>query len=376
MPQILPASSYHFLTIWTNRMNNALISSGLFGGLFSDETIAAEFSAAAFTGRMLDFEAAWTRALAKVGAVTAVNSDLALRAIEAYDLANISGLATGSNKDGLPVPALVKELRSGLSSGPAQAIHSGATSQDVVDSAMALALLAVVGKLDTRLETVLAQLDDLVERFGDAPLMGRTRMQAALPATVALRVDAWRRPLVSHRARLRPLREEIGRVQVGGAVGRRDLPKDYGEEVATEVARQLGLEAAPVWHTDRSGPVTMGHWLTLVAGTSGKIGQDLALMAQQGVDELRLTDAGGSSAMPHKQNPVLAETMVALARHVATQQGALAQAMIHEQERSGVAWALEWLTLPAMAEATGAALKHLSRLLKSIERIGGDRGVE
>lgn len=351
-------------------MTNALTASGLFGGQFSDPTLAAEFSATAFARRMLAFETAWTRALARVGAVPEDEAAAALAAIAAFDPGAVAVLAQGSDRDGLPVPALVKALRQGLDAGPAKAIHSGATSQDVIDSAMALTLIAVTEALDARLATALTQLDDLAARFGPAPMMARTRMQAALPATVALRLDAWRRPLADHRARLVPLRAEFGRVQVGGAVGRRDLPEGQGTAVAEEVARLLGLAPAPVWHNDRSGPVAMGHWLTLVAGTAGKIGQDVALMAQQGVDELRLSGAGGSSAMPHKQNPVLAEAMIALARFVAAQQGLLAQAMVHEQERSGAAWALEWLTLPAMAEATGAALCHLTRLLGSIEGMG------
>ena len=93
-------------------------------------------------------------------------------------------------------------------------------------------------------------------------------------------------------------------------------------------------------------------------------------MAQQGIDEIVPSGGGGSSAMAHKQNPVAAEAMVALARYVAGQQGILGQAMIHEQERSGAAWALEWLTMPAMAEATGTALNHTEKLLSSIEQIG------
>ena len=96
-------------------------------------------------------------------------------------------------------------------------------------------------------------------------------------------------------------------------------------------------------------------------------------MAQQGLDEIALSGGGGSSAMAHKQNPVAAEAMVALARYIAGQQGILGQAMIHEQERSGAAWALEWLTLPAMAEATGATgatLRHAGDLISSVERIG------
>lgn len=93
-------------------------------------------------------------------------------------------------------------------------------------------------------------------------------------------------------------------------------------------------------------------------------------MSQQGIDEITMSGGGGSSAMTHKQNPILAEAMVSLARFVAGQQGVLAQAMIHEQERSGTAWALEWLTVPAMAEAAGASLRHAERLMSSVTRIG------
>ncbi|MFZ8941994.1 MAG: lyase family protein, partial [Gemmobacter sp.] len=170
--------------------------------------------------------------------------------------------------------------------------------------------------------------------------------------------------------RARALRAELARVQVGGASGLRDLPDGKGEAVAAAVAQALGLGVTAVWHADRSAMVGLGHWFTLVAGAMGKIGQDVALMAQQGVDEITLAGGGGSSAMAHKQNPILAETMVALARHVAGLQGTLAQAMIHEQERSGAAWPLEWLTLPAMAEATGATLRHTARLIASVTRMG------
>ncbi|MCX7646114.1 MAG: 3-carboxy-cis,cis-muconate cycloisomerase [Rhodobacteraceae bacterium] len=350
-------------------MTNAFTASGLFGELFRDPAIAAEFAAPAFLARMCAFEAAWTRALAAAGAVAPGDADAALAAIEGH-AAGPDAFAAASLRDGLPVPGLVAALRRGLPPGAAAAIHTGATSQDVIDSAMVLTLLAVAGHLEGRLRALGACIDELSRRFGTRPLTARTRMQAALPATVELRLAAWRRPLADHLARLAGLRTEIGRAQIGGAVGLRDAPEGRAAEVAEAAARALGLALGPVWHTDRSPMVAFGHWLTLVAGTAGKIGQDVALMAQQGLDEIALAGGGGSSAMPHKQNPVAAECMVALARFVAAQQGLLAQAMLHEQERSGAAWALEWLTLPAMAEATGAALAHGLRLLGAVERIG------
>lgn len=348
-------------------MTNTFTSSGLLGGLFCDPEIAAEFGEGAFTSRMLAFEAAWTRALGDCKVVPAADAATALRAIEGFSGAN---LGVGSDQDGVPVPALIAALRKGLPEGAAYAIHTGATSQDVVDTATVLTCLAVINNFERRLSDLLKNIGALLAHFADKPLIARTRMQAALPATVALRLEAWRRPLLAHLQCAKELSKALSEVQIGGAIGTRSAPCAHVEACAETVARTLGLSLGPVWHTDRSRIIAFGHWMTLVTGSLGKIGQDVTLMAQQGVDEITLSGGGGSSAMAHKQNPITAEAMVALARYVAGQQGILGQAMIHEQERSGAAWALEWLTLPAMAEATGAALRHAISLIASIEQMG------
>lgn len=339
----------------------------VFGELYCDSEIADVFDAPVFTRHMLAFEAAWTAALRDVGVVPADDARVALAAINRNDTFD---LKEGSARDGVPVPALVKALREGLAEGQARAIHTGATSQDVVDSAMALSLLQAHRVLLERLEEIASALTALSAAFGSRTMMARTRMQAAMPADARLRIDAWHRAVQSQIDRAELTRTQIAQLQVGGAIGRRDTPDRHASQVAANVASTLGLNLGPVWHCDRSGPVAFGHWLTLVSGTMGKIGQDIALMAQQGVDDIALGGGGGSSAMPHKQNPVAAEAMVGLARYVAGQQGILAQAMIHEQERSGSAWALEWMTLPAMAEATGAALNAALRVLRDIKSIG------
>lgn len=348
-------------------MTNALLDHGLFGGLFRDSEIAKAFSANAVASNMLAFENAWTRALVATGVVSREDGDMALAALGEFDAATFR---SESDRDGLPVPSLVEHLRRGLSSGPAKAIHTGATSQDVIDTAMVLSWLAVLATLDDRLQRLSSALHALNARHGHVPLVARTRMQAALPATVSLRVAAWQRLVQANLDGVETLKNGIAKAQVGGAVGLRDQPAGVAQGVAEHVANALGLRFGPVWHSDRTPFVEIGHWLSLVAGALGKIAQDIALMAQQGIDEIELDGGGGSSAMPHKQNPVLAETSVAIARHVAGLQGTLAQAMIHEQERSGSAWALEWLTLPQMSELTGAALRHVEALVGSIQRIG------
>lgn len=344
-------------------MTNTMLHNGLFGTLFHDPETARAFSAKSLLGHMIAFETAWTQAMRTSGITSPEDTASALAALARFDA---QGFVAASDRDGLPVPALVARLRDGLPPAVARAVHTGATSQDVIDTAMVLVARDLLDLFERRIAGVVDTLDRLQAQFADAPLMARTRMQAALPATVSLRVGAWSRSMKAQRDRLSVLRSELFQVQIGGAIGVRDLP----DEMVATVAASLGLRVGPVWQVDRSAMVGLGHWLTLVAGALGKIGQDIALMSQQGIDEISLSGGGGSSAMPHKQNPVLAEVMVALARHVAGQQGTLAQAMIHEQERSGAAWALEWLTLPAMAEATGASLRHAQALLGSIKRIG------
>jgi 3-carboxy-cis,cis-muconate cycloisomerase len=348
-------------------VTNSLLGNGLFGALFCDPDTALAFSAPVMLDHMIAVEAAWIRALIETGSVETDDGDVALHAVTTFD---VWSFQAASDKDGLPVPSLVAHLRQGLPPGPASVIHAGLTSQDVIDTALVLTLLDVLDTLDGRLRGLSDVLERLERDHGSSPLMARTRMQAALPATVSLRVCTWRWLVRSLQDRLPEVRFRIAQVQVGGAIGLRDLTGGVGSPAAERLAHALGLRLGPVWHTERTSMVELGHWFTLVTGALGKIGQDVALMAQQGVDEITLVGGGGSSAMPHKANPILAETLVAIARHVAGQQGTLAQAMIHEQERSGSAWALEWLTLPAMAEATGAALHHAGTLCAAIQRIG------
>lgn len=346
-------------------MTGALTSNGLFGRYLHDPEIAVLFGPDAFLAAMLRFERAWTLALRETGTVSADDADQALEAIDSFQ-PDRAALGQGAERDGMPVPALVQTLRSSLGEA-GQAIHTGATSQDVIDTAMVLTLQAAASVIADRIGACLSQLSSLTDKHGATTMTGRTRMQTARPIPAAARLAVWTQALEKAGDALNQSSQALP-VQVGGAVGLRDGNK--GEDIAACVARELGLTLTPVWHADRSALVEYGHALTLVTGALGKMGQDIALMAQQGIEEVALSGGGTSSAMPHKQNPVAAEAMVALARYVGGQQGVLAQALIHEQERSGSAWALEWLTLPAMTEACGAATWHGVSLLKSIERLG------
>ena len=139
-------------------------------------------------------------------------------------------------------------------------------------------------------------------------------------------------------------------------MGTLDKLGDKGPAVARRVADKLDLGLPErSWHSQRDGIGELADWLALVTGSLGKIGQDVALMAQTRSTKSALSGGGASSAMPHKQNPVKAEVLVTLARYNAALLGGMHRRMVHEQERSGAAWTLEWLVLPQMLMATGAA---------------------
>jgi 3-carboxy-cis,cis-muconate cycloisomerase len=336
-------------------------------GLFADDEIAALWSAEAQLSHMIAFEAAWSRHGHLAGLWSEAEGASAATAIEAVSLAP-DELRDGTALDGVCVPALVRLLKARTG---ANAIHKGATSQDVIDTATALSLVRSLDMIDQRLDRLASDLAALEDRFGPIPLMGRTRMQAAMPITVADRVQTWRLPLAAHRERLAQLRPRVALVQVGGAAGDRAALSESADAICHAVASDLGLLATPQsWHAMRDGMAEAASLMSLITGTLGKMGQDICLMAQQGIDEIALAGGGGSSAMPHKQNPVLAEVLVTLARFNAVQVSGLHHAMIHEQERSGAAWALEWMLLPQMVQATGRALVVATDVASQITSIG------
>jgi 3-carboxy-cis,cis-muconate cycloisomerase len=212
------------------------------------------------------------------------------------------------------------------------------------------------------------------DSFGSRTLMGHTRMQPAQPITVAHRIGSWRAPLLRHLERIDEISPRLLVVQLGGAVGTLDKLGANGAAVVARVADSLNLGVPrSSWHAERDTMAEFAAWLSLVTGSLGKIGIDVALMAQAGNGEINLKGGGGSSAMPHKSNPVGAEVLIALARLNATLVSGMHDAQVHEQERSGSAWTLEWLVLPQMIMAAGAGTRIALELLDNITALGAER---
>ncbi|MFC0010050.1 3-carboxy-cis,cis-muconate cycloisomerase [Devosia nitrariae] len=340
----------------------------LLSALAGDAEIETLLCDEAQIATVLAVERALAEACADTGWITAADAEAVGKAIEGF-VPDKEELAAGMARDGVVVPALVKQLRTTIPEPHRMALHKGATSQDILDTALMLQLARVMDVLEARLTALLSRLDALAEAEGGRKLMAHTRMQQALETTWGAKIASWSEPLQRQLRALEAMRRSLLVVQLGGPVGDRGSFDGHGDAIAAGLARRLDLGLAAPWHATRDPIIAFGNRLALVSGVTGKIGADVTLLAQNEVGAVRLEGGGGSSAMAHKSNPVRAEVLVALARFNAGLAGTLNQAMVHEYERSGAAWTLEWLTLPQMAVTAGASLRLSLELVEQM-RLG------
>jgi 3-carboxy-cis,cis-muconate cycloisomerase len=348
-------------------MSASVFDHPFLSGLLGDDQVAVFFSAEAELKAMLDFEDALAAAEAEKGVIPEAAGKAIAEGIPSFR-PDIQKLRHATARDGVVVPELVRQLRAAVGKPYADHVHFGATSQDVIDTGFALRIGRVLDILQERIDTLVERLGELDMRAGAVPLMAHTRMQAAIEVPASRKILSWREPLLRQRARLSAVRKEIAVLTFGGAAGTLDKLGAAGEQVTARMATRLGLGIVPrARHSERDGQAELADWLSLVTGSLGKMGADIALAAQSEIGEIRLKGGGGSSAMPHKVNPVGAEMLVTLARFNATLVSGMHQALVHENERSGAAWTLEWMLLPQMAMATGAALRTAIGLAGDIE---------
>ena len=316
---------------------------------------------------MLQFENALAFAQAEIGIISAGAADAIKIAMTDVKL-GMQRLAHGISRDGMAVPELVRQLRAAVGDVHGMHLHFGSTSQDVIDSSLNMRAKQAFAIFDFRLDATAKNLLQLSAQFGNNGLMAHTRMQRALPIKVQNRIDDWLHGLNEARAKAAVCQFPV---QFGGPVGTLSQFGDKGQAIKAALARRLNLDYVEQnWHSERGVVVSIADACAHITGALGKLGIDACLMAQSERAEITLTGSGTSSAMHHKQNPVKAEALVTLARFNATLISGMHQSMVHEQERSGAAWTLEWMLLPQMIVAAGAATRTANELLDSITGMG------
>lgn len=341
------------------------LDSQLYGPAFSTPEMTEVFSDAAHLRRMIKVEVALAKVQAELGLIPAAAAQDIAATGQALEPA-YAALQRGILADGVPVTALLGEWRAVLGEEGRTYLHWGATTQDIVDTALILGVQHALKLLEDDLKRLARELGRLAHQNRSTLQAGRTHSQQALPITFGLKVAGWLLPLLRHIERLEQLRPRLLALQFGGAVGTLAALGKSGPSVQAALARELGLINPELpWHTARDSLAELGGWLSLLTGTLGKMGQDIILLAQSEVGELREShdrSRGGSSTMPQKSNPMQSEVLVAAARMNAGLLATLHHALIQEHERATHGWQLEWLTLPQMFGLSAGALRNANTL--------------
>ncbi|MFF7399143.1 3-carboxy-cis,cis-muconate cycloisomerase [Achromobacter sp. NPDC008082] len=362
------------------------IGFGLTTAMFGSPEMLEIFSPTGFVRRMLDVEAALARAEARCGVIPA---DAAAR-ISAVCAGSVDGgdasrsnascvidletLAQGAVEAGNLAIPFVRQLTAAVAKRDEEAaryVHWGATSQDILDTALVLQLVDALQVHDAQLMRLANDCAALARRHRDTVMVGRTWQQHALPITFGLKAAGWLDALRRDLARLDTTRREVSVLQFGGAVGTLASLGPQASDVAARLAEELSLASAPLpWHAHRDRIVEVASTLGMLCGNLGKMARDISLMMQTEVAELAEPAApgrGGSSTMPHKRNPVGCAAVLTIAARVPALVSTMFASMTQEHERALGGWQAEWDTLPEIVILTGGALRQMGEVIAGLQ---------
>jgi 3-carboxy-cis,cis-muconate cycloisomerase len=347
-----------------------LTSEGLFSGVFSRGGAAAAVSDNAWLQAMLDFEVALARASAHAELISADAADAITRAAAEAQL-DLDAIGRSSAATANPVIGMLDALRAALTDGEAAAaLHFGATSQDVLDTAAMLVAKRALEPILDDAAVAATCVAELADKHRATAMIGRTLLQQALPTTFGLKAAIWLSGIDLARRRLAATADDCLAVQLGGAVGTLEKFGDKGLVVLAGVARELGLpEPATPWHVERVRVIALADAAAALAGAFGKVAVDVALLAQNEIGELSEGGAasGASSTMAHKRNPVASVAITACAQRVPGLLATLHASMRPELERGAGGWQAELVPFSDLLRLTGSAAAWSRDLLQHLE---------
>jgi 3-carboxy-cis,cis-muconate cycloisomerase len=346
-----------------------LTSEGLFSGVFSHGDAAAAVSDSAWLRAMNDFEVALARACARAELVSGEAAAAIERAVTEAPF-DSAALGRSAASTGNPVVGLLRAIRTVLDEEAGNALHFGATSQDVIDSAAMLVTKRALEPILDDAAIAAACAAALAERHRDTQMIGRTLLQQALPTTFGLKAAVWLSGIDLARRRLAATAEECLALQFGGAVGTLEKLGEKGPAVLADLSRELDLAEPPLpWHVERVRVVALADAVAALGGAFGKVGADVILLAQSEVGELREggEGTGESSTMAHKRNPVAAIAIVSCVQRLPGLVATMHAAMLAQLERGAGTWQSEWGALSDLLRLSGSAVSWGRELLQHLE---------
>jgi 3-carboxy-cis,cis-muconate cycloisomerase len=342
---------------------------GLLAPGWTGSAAASATDDTAFLRALLDAEAALTRAQAALGLAPA-EAAAAVTEAAGGDTFDVRSLAGRARSGGNPVIPLVADLTKAVGAEHGPYVHRGATSQDIMDTATMLVAVRALEPVLADLDRAQRALARLAAAHRDTPMPGRTLTQHAVPTTFGLKAAGWRSLVLDARDRVTAVRDTLP-AQLGGAAGTLAAFTAYGAADATELpaayARELGLCAPRLpWHTLRTPIADLAGCLAFAAGALGKLATDVLTLSRTEIAEVAEGSGGGSSAMPHKANPVRATLIAAAARRAPQLAAGLYGALVAEDERPAGAWHAEWEPLRDLLRLVGGAARDAAELTEGL----------
>ncbi|MFF6779428.1 3-carboxy-cis,cis-muconate cycloisomerase [Streptomyces sp. NPDC012510] len=358
-------------------MTSADADAGLLAPGWTGSPAAVATSDTAYLRALLDAEAALTRAQASLGLVPAAAGRAVTSAADAAAGAlDVGSLAERARAGGNPVIPLVADLTKAVGTEYGPYVHRGATSQDIMDTATMLVAARTLDLVLADLCRTESTLAGLAAAHRDTVMPGRTLTQHAVPTTFGLKAAGWRSLVLDTRDRLTVVRATLP-AQLGGAAGtlaaftvfrptEAHAPVDPLALVAA-YARELGLHEPELpWHTLRTPIADLAGGLAFAAGALGKIAVDVLTLTRTEIAEVSEGSGGGSSAMPHKANPVRSTLIAAAARRAPQLAATLYGAPTAEDERPAGAWHAEWEPLRDLLRLVGGAARDAVELTRGL----------
>jgi adenylosuccinate lyase len=350
-------------------MASHILDSQFLKDLYGTPEMRAVFDDLHLLQKWLDAEVALAQAEAELGIIPeAAAAEITRRAIaDQLDLPRIKRL---TDQTVHPIVPVIKVFQAACTEDAGEYIHWGATTQDIMDTAMILQIMDALAILEPRLAALAVVLSASAVKYRDVPMSGRTHGQQALPITFGYKIAVWLAEVDRHRQRLAQIKPRLLVGEFGGAVGTLASVSESGLQIQQRMMQRLGLGVPIIsWHTARDNLAEFAATLSLIAATMGKIAHEIISLQRTEIAEVEEPfNAGkiGSSTMPHKRNPMLCEAILALARLVMHNLPTAMDAMIQEHERDWVGDHMEWAYVPELCIMTDGALQLTTRVIEGL----------
>lgn len=349
-------------------MASNVLDSVLFRDSFGTPAMRAVFEDRELIRKYVEVEVALAKAEARCGVIPeSAAKEIAERCNA--DTLDFDLLRHETEIVGYPILPLVHQIskQAGDSGGY---VHWGATTQDIMDTAVVLQIRDAFDLIDADIKELRKILADLSKRYRDTPMAGRTHLQQALPITFGYKTAIWLDMFDRHAERLAQARPRVLVGEFAGAAGTLASLGDKGLEVQKAMMEELGL-GVPVstWHVARDGFAEAVNLLGVITGSLGKIAYDVMLLAANEFGELYepfVKGRGASSTMPQKRNPISSELMLACAKGVRQQAGLMLDAMVQDLERATGPWHAEWIAIPESFILSAGALNQAKFMLSGL----------